>query len=426
MTSPVRLQPDDGVVMTIPQLAHNTITTTDYLVTWSQLTQYAHTALSNDIITDIDAAMDGLGRHTRPYSILPSDTAELLIYVYRVLSGNTSCYDPLQSLLRDHTVTMPRDVTNIIASNCDIDTKLLIQHSAKMTLPYWLCIIPVYPVLACELVQREYEQWSNDVRQYVLNLMLKYYTPRYHKRQDYYRALPGDWQLAIKHAAMHYDNVQFIHEMSRDDKGSFYVIDHDDDIPHNYKDELYFDDCVSSWFKVPQNTISDDISLQHCQVIASLPQQPDYMRPYTTFPAWLYDMIDHGPTVHPEFLSHDDLKLVILAADIYSWDVTTIPCLQEHLESFTASEEYQRFADICRQYQHGDIAMMQPHLMARLCGGYWIPRTPYMSVSVDNMLRAPPGTIHNTYSISGVNQVPSVSEVVKAVQYQFPGYIAPM
>lgn len=426
MMSPVVVRPG-GIVMTIPRLTHDTITTTDYLVTWLQLTEYARTALAANVITDVDVAIGGLGEHIQPYTMLPSDTVELLLYLYHVLTGDTSHYHPPQSLTGDHTVTLPRDVINVIARYCDVDTRLLLQRSAKMTLPYWLCIIPVYPVLACELVQHEYQQWSSDVRQYVLNVMLKYYTHDYHQREHYYRALPGDWQLVIKHAAMHRGNIQYIRQMVRNDRGAFSVIDDDGYNPEiDYMGQFRFESRVIAWFKVLRNNKPDDISLQRCQLIASLPQLPDYLRSHTTLPTWLYDMIDHGPAMHPEFLSHDDVKLIILAADIYSWDVTTIPCLQQHLESFTATEHYQRFANICRQHQYGDIAIVQPHLMARLCGGYWIPRTPYMSVSVDNMLCAPPGTIRNTYSISGLIEVSSLSELVKAVRYQFPGYIPPV
>lgn len=357
MTSPVVVRPD-GVVMTIPQLAHGVITSTDYLVTWIQLGEYARTALTTNIITDVDVAIGGLVEHTQSYTMLPSDTVELLVYLYHVLTDNTSCYLPLQSLTGDHTVTLPHDVMTIIASNCDVDTRLLLQQSTNMALPYWLCIIPIYPVVACQLVRAEYQQWSNDVRQYVLNVMLKYYTPHYHQRENYYRALPGDWQLLIKYAAMHHDNIQYIRHMVCNDNGALCVMNDDCDSEIDYMEQHRFEDRIMTWFKILDNTIPHDISLHRCQLIASLPQLPAYLRPHTTLPAWLYDMIDHGPTMHPEFLSHDDVKLVIVAADIYSWDITTIPCLQEHLQSFTASYQYLPFANICQQHQHGDIAIV--------------------------------------------------------------------
>lgn len=399
-----------AITINVPTIINDTVTHRKFQVTPQQLAMYADEAERAQRITDKLAALADLWKTpTQPRRIC-ADSAELLIFVYDDLIDHYSITKP-----------MPQRVFNL--ANDRIEA--CYWRVAEAALPEWLCLIPHYPMITQQLIHDTYPTWSQAVRDYVLAIVIKYW--RWYDVSTL-RKLPATWRLAINYQKAYHDDMDAVSMLVR--PGA--IVHYNDGEDLDYEDGTGEYDpydrsgivCASmhyqQWYS-KDGIMSASTDTLQCRLLASLPQLPDYLRGCATaLPEWLYDAIEHGIESCPGQLSGDDFNTLLLAADIYEWDVTAIPTLATHLTLFTTGARYTEYHQLCEQRSHGNIAAINSLYTARRCGQFWIPRVTYMNLSISNMKTLPPGTLPAGASYETILEIPSLYQLIAAVRYQYP------
>lgn len=399
-----------AITIKVPTIVHNTVMHHLFQVTPEQLATYAGEAERAQCIMDKSVALADLRETpTQPRSIC-RDSAELLTFVYDHLIDHYSIVKP-----------MPQRVFNL--ANDRVEP--CYWRPVEAVLPEWLCLVPHYPMITQQLIHDAYPTWPQAVRDYVLAIVIKYW---HWYDVTTLRKLPATWRLAITYQKAYRDDMYAMSMLERPSP----IVHYNDGKDLDYDDETGQYDlydrtgtvCASihyqKWYGKNSITSTDAHALQ-CRLLASLPQLPPYLRDYTTaVPAWLYDAIDHGVENCPEQLSGNDLNTLLLAADIYEWDIMAIPALAAHLTEFTTGSHYPEYHQLCEKCSHGNIAAINSLYTARRCGQFWLPRVSYMNLSISNMRTLPPGTLPAGASYETILEVPSLSQLIAAVCHHYP------
>lgn len=354
------------------------------------------------------AAAVGAGVLTEAQSRLPLSLLEfshvrhfkLLRYLFDYIQDDLVPLQPPHTAPMSGTdITLPPEILSSIYRYCDNSTKIVWSLSKPIAgLPFWLPLLPYYPVLVGQLINIEYHSWSKQVRDLVLLLLRRHYTntPDYRFIKDV--PLPPPYQKSLRYWDAEHSEYG---DMWRS--------------PRSIAEHGRVCNAISvCWYGCRRG---DSICNNYAAVIASVPQLPRSVRNMLALPAWLIDMIMIN-TDAPEYTSSEDVNLITIAADIYDWDVGNIKCLTDKLQKLIAHPDYYHWKQICQQNAWGDNAVSTTS-SARNCGGYWIPRTQYMYRCIDNLWAAPAGTMQPFKSLITMSEVASLPELVAAVRHQY-------